>query len=619
MKLKGKPEGILFAILIFFINATFYLSSMAPGLTFIDSGELSSCAVLYGIPHPTGYPLYSLLTRVFIFLTSFVWTVPVSASNAFSALCAASAGVVLALAIKKRTGFIPAFLFNTAFCFHPVMFSVATETEVYALSALLSSVLIALYMNSSCKKHSPASYLLISYLCGLFLGNHFMIIGIALPVFIFSVFKLSVKRNFLALSALTAAAAGASIYLSIAIRSSCSPPLDWGGTSRGLGYLYNHVTGKQYMVWMFSGGMTAFAKSLASLVRIVFFNGFLPVYIFSIPGGVFLFKNKRHLFFLFTFVICANLAYSSSYSIPDIDPYVIPSILSVSVLSTFGLFWLFSKIRSSLLTASVLILAVYPVYDGFRKSDKSSLYLSRDYAESILSFLPESSVYLANAPGALAWEEVSPLIYLQTVEKLRTDVLVVDKELLRRSWYVIWLDKSDSGLSTHWEKEFAEFLNLLCSWEKGESVDIEKLQLSFEDLIFSIYTYAKNKGGFFVSNPPGGQFSSHPDPDLKKLRDRDFLPHGFFFTDDSLLDDSEGWKKIAIRPIPSIFQGHERALMITGNIKQSVWRKVFAITLEDEGKFTERALPYIEFILSIDEKDSLALDIIKRFYQQQPF
>lgn len=614
MKFTGKYGKILFAILIFCINATFYFASMAPGLTFIDSGELSSCAALYGIPHPTGYPLYSILTRVFIFLTSFVLPEPVSASNVFSVLCAAAAGVVLSLAIKKRTGFIPAFIFNAAFCFHPVMFSVATETEVYALSSLLSSVLIALYMNSSYQRRGPALYLLISYLCGLSLGNHFLIIGIALPVFVFSVSNLRKKSNFFALSALTAAAAGASIYLSTAIRSSCSPPLDWGGTSRGFGYLYNHVTGKQYMVWMFSGGITAFVKSFASLIRIVFLNGFLPIYIFSIPGAVFLFKNKRSLFFLILFVICANLAYSSSYSIPDIDPYVMPSILSVSVLSAFGLFWLFSKKKSALLTASVLILAVYPVYDGFRKSDKSSLYLPRDYAESILYFLPESSVYLANAPGALAWEEVSPLIYLQTVKKNRTDVLVVDKELLRRSWYVIWLDKKNTELSSHWKKEFSEFLNLLCSWEKGESVDVEKLQISFENLIFSIYTYGKTKGGFFVSNPPGGHFTAYPDPDLVKVRDRDFLPYGFFFTDDSFLDDSEGWKKIVIRPIPSNLTGHERVLMITENIKQSLWRKVFAISSQDEGKFTERARPYIEFILSIDKKDSLALDIIKRFY-----
>ena len=45
-----------------------YFMTMAPGLQFIDSGELSTVAALLGIAHPTGYPLFTLIGWLFAHL-----------------------------------------------------------------------------------------------------------------------------------------------------------------------------------------------------------------------------------------------------------------------------------------------------------------------------------------------------------------------------------------------------------------------------------------------------------------------------------------------------------------------------------------------------------------------
>ena len=58
------PSWIVFAILI-----ALYLRTLAPGLTWAnggsDGGDLITAAATGGVAHPTGYPLYLLLARLF--------------------------------------------------------------------------------------------------------------------------------------------------------------------------------------------------------------------------------------------------------------------------------------------------------------------------------------------------------------------------------------------------------------------------------------------------------------------------------------------------------------------------------------------------------------------------
>ena len=69
-----------------------YLITLAPSMSFIDAGELSAVAHTFGIAHPTGYPLFTIVAGLWAFL-------PVGDAiyrmNVLSAvLCAAAAGVM---------------------------------------------------------------------------------------------------------------------------------------------------------------------------------------------------------------------------------------------------------------------------------------------------------------------------------------------------------------------------------------------------------------------------------------------------------------------------------------------------------------------------------------------
>ncbi|MBN1150231.1 DUF2723 domain-containing protein [candidate division WOR-3 bacterium] len=614
MTIPRKSLRILTFALLLSVNLTFLLTTMAKGLTFIDSGELASCGFLYGVPHPTGYPLYSILIRPFIAFMSLFKFEPVFISNLFSVVCVSIAGALIAYSLQKKTGFFPALASNIFLVFHPVVWDFATETEVYALTLLLLAVLISLLFEISEKIQRANFYILVSYVCGLALGNHLMISGLSVPLLLVSIFELRKTNRFLPLISILAFTAGLSLYASMYLRSHLSPVLDWGGVSRNFQFFFNHVTGKQYQVWMFSKGAYGFLRQLLMLLKHIFVTPFFPLYLFTIPGAVFIYKKNKPLFVLLISMFLLNLLYSSSYSIPDISSYTSPSIVVLSLFCSFGVYWVLSKKQMFFFSAVVSILFIYPIFDGFRKFDKSDLFLAEDYALSIISFLPESSVYLVNSPGALSWEQVSPITYLQSVKNHRKDVLVIDKELLRRSWYVEGLNRNNEELSQFWEKEYSDFLPLLKQWELGDDENVTKLQESFENLLLSIYGYGKRRGGFFLSNPPSGPFTGIPDRDLSKLSEIVFLPYGFFFTDDSTLSDEEAWQKIYIRPVPENLVNHDRVLMILGDVKQGAWKRIYRINLEDGGYFTQRALPYLEFILSIDPEDTLAEGIINRFF-----
>ena len=50
------------------ISFAVYVWSAAPNVTLLDSGEMIVAAQQFGVPHPPGYPLWTLLNWLFLFV-----------------------------------------------------------------------------------------------------------------------------------------------------------------------------------------------------------------------------------------------------------------------------------------------------------------------------------------------------------------------------------------------------------------------------------------------------------------------------------------------------------------------------------------------------------------------
>jgi hypothetical protein len=121
-----------------------YAATLAPGVTFWDSGEFIAAAHSFGIPHPPGTPVYVIALKTWATLLGFLSFA--RATNLFSAVCTASAVAVTVIWLARGKGELPLSASVAAGISAGAMSSVwqnATETEVYAASLGLALATIA--------------------------------------------------------------------------------------------------------------------------------------------------------------------------------------------------------------------------------------------------------------------------------------------------------------------------------------------------------------------------------------------------------------------------------------------------------------------------------------------
>lgn len=88
------------ALVVFIVSMAVYAYTAAPNVTLLDSGEFIVAAQHFGVPHPSGYPLWTLLSWMFSLLPlgNAAWEI-----NLFSGVCTALGMGVLGLVISSST------------------------------------------------------------------------------------------------------------------------------------------------------------------------------------------------------------------------------------------------------------------------------------------------------------------------------------------------------------------------------------------------------------------------------------------------------------------------------------------------------------------------------------
>lgn len=475
-----------------------YLFTLTPAVGLIDSGELATGCYLLNILHPTGYPLFTILGRL-------ATLVPVgTVVNRLAVMSAAfsAAGVGLFLLLCRQMGFRPLTSagLGVILALSPSIWSVSTDVEVYSLTFLLT-VLVWLAINGG-------RLLVFGYIAGLTLTNHMSgltaVLGATLALILQHRGQLLRPAAKIGLFFLL----GISPYLFLLLRAKCEPLFCWGNPVN-LERFWWHITGRQYQVWMFSLPFSEVLKNgfkgLSLLARSFGFV-LLP---FILIGFIQLFRQKRGLALGLTVTALLAFIYAINYSIPDIEAYYIPTLVPLAIFSVVGLDWLcarrffirhpyFGEILVGLVVVMVFFLN-YPVQN--RRGD----WVAYDQAMNTLISADSNATIITDW-----WDTYAPIFYLQHIEKVRPDVCIIDKELLRRSWYFQYLSKAYPWLIERSKSEMEGYLVHLHRFEHNLPYNPIAIQESYINLLRSFFLHSPERPAYTT-------FPSDANPDAWQL------------------------------------------------------------------------------------------------------
>jgi hypothetical protein len=477
------PRRLRFLVwLVVPLTFAVYLLTLSPTVGLIDSGELAAGCYLLNILHPTGYPLYTMLGR----LASLVPVAMVVNRVAVLSAVLAACGVGLLLLLGLRLGVsrtvagASALLLGFSF---PV-WAVAVDVEVYSLTLVL--VLLLWLAVESAERGGPL--LILAYLAGLALTNHMSVastvLGVALVVILS--YRRELVRRFPVLVLMFLL--GISPYLFLVLRAKAGPLLAWGNPS-DLGGFMRHVTGKQYQVWMFSqsfGEVMHNAGRGAALLARSFVYALVPVVFY---GAVRLFRQRRSLAIGLAVSAVVAFAYAVNYSIPDIESYYLPCLVALMVFGMVGLDGLARRVgkwRHAVWLAGILALLL-----NFRVAGKQGDYVAYDAAMNTLASAEQNATIITDW-----WDVYSPAFYLQHVESVRPDVCIIDKELIRRSWYFDYLARSYPWLVERSRSEISSYRQYLDQFEQGRLKDPAEIQRRFIALLESFVTRSPERPAY---------------------------------------------------------------------------------------------------------------------------
>lgn len=496
---------------------------MARGLFWGDGIELTTASYVLGIAHPTGYPLFTILGKLF-------QQIPIGSIAFRMNLMTAFFGSLTSVAIyfflsefisefpekiipSDRYKRIFSAIFAITFSLSRIFWSSSTSTEVYTLNMFFFGVIFLLICKIIRTKKISLIFWL-SFILGLSFDNHLITI-ICVPSALISILYIIYKEDkyfdfkhikyiliciFLFLTAI-------SFYLYLPIRASANPPMNWGNPNNW-----------ERFVWCISGGQFKQTKLMKatpdqkpsvletisnSSLKMKLFSENLMNQIYDLSSKSKKFKAICLLGFvgfvligvlyssrinpinnaLLLLIIGLNLLIVLIYNIPDIETYYLPAFLLltayffIGMLVVYRLFeFIIVKRRLNYFEYGFIVFPIIALISNFAYCDKSKNNNAEIYVNNICKTVAQNSLIITNGDN-----DIYTLWYMQNVEKKRTDLVVFGQNFITSPWYknyflnkenkLVNVDMEYKPLYSSDEEKFLEFVKSIIR-KNIDTVDI---------------------------------------------------------------------------------------------------------------------------------------------------
>jgi hypothetical protein len=418
-----------------------YGLTLAPGLTFqhngADGGDLVTAADTLGVPHPPGYPTYTLLGWLFT-------RVPVGTIayrlNWLSALCAA---VTVGLLCRIAQLLWPAAQHRNlrsaaaalALAFSALFWDQAVIAEVYTLLAFFAALLLWLLIRWRYEGRAW-QFWMAALVLGLGLGNHLTLVFItpALLVLLWPQRRRWLRPRLL-LPAAGLLAAGLCVYVYLPLAAAHDPPVNWGDPTTWRQFLWV-VTARQYQPFVFGLAPEAILPRLsrwAGLLGEQF--GWWGLVLVLIGAWSSWQRRRRFLLACLAWIVPLGL-YAFFYDTGDAHVQLLPILLLLALWWGEGTGYVLRLVRplrrtwKRLALVLILLLPFASLALHWQAADLSGDWEVHAYIYQALEGVAPGGLIVVRGdrPTFSLW-------YALYAEKQRPDVAVVSGPLLAYVWY----------------------------------------------------------------------------------------------------------------------------------------------------------------------------------------
>lgn len=454
----------MFGLLAFLIPFGLYLWSLAPSITFYDSGEFITAVYYLGSAHSPGYPLFLLFSKPFTWLPFGSIAFRVNLATAVSAAFACLGCYHLTAALLRRVPFsgnpvydryaryLAALSGALLFAVSDRLWLQSNHDKPYplltALVALMLLMLLRWRDEFEAGSDRPGWWYAAAFIAGLATGAHQTVV-LMLPgclLFVLMTDPSSVRRIREWLIALSFLLAGGGVQLYLPLRAAAEAKQNWGDPSSLSRFLW-HLLRRGYPEEPHGRDFGLLLKQLAAF-SVPHEFGLVGLLLLAV--GVW---NCRYTQRPFLVLALASLAAFWLVIVGHFNPqaesiflteeFYTPLYLIAAVIISIGLYAVtaggvrraclperYSLVHRLLLAVLFLLVPLFQFSVALKKQDQHRNYLAQDYAANSLRPAPEDAVLFTwGDSGAF------PLWYLQGVERLREDIDVVHIPHLAFSWY----------------------------------------------------------------------------------------------------------------------------------------------------------------------------------------
>ena len=413
----------LAAIASFAIAAIVYVRTLLPGVSFGDWAESELLLSRLGILHPTGYPLYSLIGKLFSLIPyeSLAWRANLLSATA----AAATVGVAVLIAVRLGVRPVVAMAAALSLAFTGTVWEEATFSEMNTLHMLLVALLLhrALVWRD---ERRTRDLFIGALLAGLCVSNHALAISVVPIVILFVL--VDARREVLAhplvlVKSFVAFAIGLLPYLFLPLRALAGPADVYGPYLTWKG-LFDLVSGAMFRQDMHFLSIDSASAALADVPRILGQLVALSDVVFMAAGivGLVILLVRDRWFGILLAVLAALNVYIYANYLGDLPHYLLATWLILAIGVAIGaetvvrgaIRWFGD--RAAVVQALVFLLPIALLAANWPVHDQSANHDGEKFAAEVFAQLPPNAVLITY------WDALTTLSYEHCNEGVRPDV-----------------------------------------------------------------------------------------------------------------------------------------------------------------------------------------------------